>query len=304
MEMSQAVLTFLNAKGWFSSKIGHEQVHLIARSENNENYRVTSREEHGDVSYVCRVNHGSRLGLTAQTEYEFAALQALRESGVTPRPFYCDCSDCNGYGNGVLLMEYLPGRHFSYAGDWDLAARVFAAVHSQPVDVRFVAYENSLGDMVRECAGLSDRFAGVRHAQVKAAYQSCLAELQALSEEADTLLEGEAGVMVHGDHCASDFIVADHRGQAWLVDWESCVVSSRYVDLGQFMSQAAQAGEMGFCRDKAEKVRFVEAYIEAAGIDASVEDVMHKAALFAEAGELRAMIWNCVALTGNLEGMG
>lgn len=303
MDKVQAVFEYLNSKGWVPLEDCDDQISLLSRGENNENCLITAYEIYGEARYVFRVNHGSRLGLTDQAEYEFTVLQALRRSGVTPRPFYCDCSDCDTLGDGVLFMEYLPGRHFSYGADWELAAQVFAAVHSQPADGRLIVQDNPLGDMVRECSGLADRFSGPRNVQVRAGYESCLGDLRNLAEKGQPLMAGEPGVIIHGDLCASDFIVEEDGERAWLVDWESGVVSSRYIDLGQFMSQAAQAGEMGYCRNDAEKARFIEAYVEAAGLEASVDDIMHRAALFAEAAELRAMIWNCVALTGNLEGM-
>lgn len=300
MEKLQAVYDYLNTKGWVILDDLEEQVVLVGRSETNENYHIIANELYGETPYFLRFNRGSRLGITDQSEYEFTVLQALRRSGVTPRPFYCDPETPHTLGKGALLVEYLPGRPLNYAGDWAVAARVLAAVHSQPVDGRLMVQDAPLADIVRECAGLSGYFDATRHARIKAGYISCLDDLRDLVDGAQTLLAGDTLVITHGELCASDFIVEEEDGEtAWLVDWESGVVSSRYLDLGLFMAHAVLAGEMGFCRNDEEKLRFLETYCNAAGLDMPVQTVLRKAALFEEAATLRAMIWNCVALTGN-----
>lgn len=303
METLQPVFEYLNSKGWMVLGDIGEQIELIGRSGRNENYLISVNEIYGESRFVLRVNHGSRLGLTDQAEYEFVVLQALRRSGVTPRPFYCDVESCASLGQGALFMEYMPGRPLCYAGDWGKAADILAAVHSQPVDGRLMVQADPLGGMVRECAGLEKRFDALRHATVKAGFDSCLDELREVADAARELMPDEAGVITHGGPYSSDFIIDDEMGNAWLVDWECGAVSSRYLDLGTFMGHAALAGEMGFCRNDVERLRFIERYVAAAGLDISNDEALRRSELFEQGAALRAMIWNCVALTGNLEGI-
>lgn len=134
MDKMQVVYDYLNKKGWVVLDDLDEQVELLAKDGNNENYLITASEIYGDARYVLRVNHASPFGLRDQVDYEYAVLQALRLSGVTPRPFYSDSIDAGDLGRGALLMEHLPGRALDVAAEYELVAEALAAVHSQPVD--------------------------------------------------------------------------------------------------------------------------------------------------------------------------
>ena len=65
---------------------------------------------------VLRVNTGSQMHLENQIEYEFSALQELKTSGRTPCPLFCDGASSE-LGQGVLVMEWLPGRPLNYRKD-------------------------------------------------------------------------------------------------------------------------------------------------------------------------------------------
>ncbi len=304
MEKVQAIAEYINTKGWLVLDDPEEQIVALGTSENNETYCITVAEIYGESSFVFRINHASRLGLTDQAEYEFTVLQALRRSGVTPRPFYCDCETCGDLGKGTLFMEFLPGRMLNYAGDWEVAAKVLAQVHSQPVDPRLIVQNTPLDEIVRECAGLENLFVASRHDRIKAGFIGCLDDLRELAEEARTLMVDEQNVIVHGDPLAADFIIEDGNKTGWLVDWEAGMVSSRFVDIGKFMAHASLACETGFCRNELERQRFLEVYLDAAKLDMGIDDALERAEIFEMAAQLQAMICNCVALAGNGGRMG
>jgi len=303
MEKLQTVFDYLNGKGWVPLDDVDEQLSFLGKSETHENYLITAHELYGDTQFVFRVNFDSHLGITDQIDYEFTVLQALRNSGVTPRPFYSDSTSVEALGKGVMLMEHMPGRTFKYADDWNVAATVLAAIHSQPVDGRLLIQEKPLATMYGECAGLADRFDVIRHEHLQAEYLSCLEDLQALVLEVKDLIADDSPVIIHGSFLASDFIVDEECDAAWLVDWENSMISSRYLDLGQFMIQAALCGDIGFCRTSDEKMQFIKVYCHAVDADIDVDDVLRKAMFFEQALELKAMIHNCVALTGNVVGI-
>jgi len=146
MEKMQIVYDYLNKKGWVVLDDLEEQVELLTSGISNENYLITATEIYGEAQYVFRVNHASPFGLEDHADYEYTVLLALRRSGVTPRPFYSDCATAGDLGQGALLMEYIPGRQLDAANEYELAARVLAAVHSQPVDDRLIVRKSPSDD--------------------------------------------------------------------------------------------------------------------------------------------------------------
>lgn len=299
MDTIGRIYDFLNKKGWVVLDDPEEQISLLYSGEHNTNYLITVSELYGEARYVFRVNHSSRLGLTDQIEYEFAVLQALRRSGVTPRPFYCDANPGAELGNGVLLMEYLEGRPLNYGGDWQVAAQILARVHSVSVDGRLIVQKNPVWDFARECQGLIHGFRPMPNSDdILVRLGECVEELETLAGEFERLVEMELPVIVNGGACSSDFLIDDNGENkiGKLVDWECGVISSRYVDIGQFFAQACQVGEFGYCRDEGEKQRFAQAYIDAGGFEISVSEVVRCATLYEKAIISRSRIWNCVAL--------
>ena len=79
-----------------------EEYRLLAQGEYNMNYifthPVSGRE------FLLRVNCGSQMHLENQIEYEYHALELLKDSGRTPKVFYVDGS-LKELGHGVLVMD-------------------------------------------------------------------------------------------------------------------------------------------------------------------------------------------------------
>lgn len=299
MDEIERIYEFLNKKGWVVLDDPEEQIIPLGSGEHNTNYLIQVYELYGEAKYLFRVNHSSRLGLTDQIEYEFAVLQSLRRSGVTPRPYYCDANPGKALGDGALLMEFLEGRPLNYGGDWQVAAQVLAKIHSVPADGRLIVQMNPVREFARECQGLVQGFRLPPNGEdMLARLGECVEKLEGLAEKFDLIADSESPVIVNGGACSSDFLIDDEGDTkiGKLVDWECGVVSSRYVDIGQFFAQACQIGEFGYCRDEKEKQRFAQAYIDAGSFDMSVDEVVRRATVYEEAVISRAKIWNCVAL--------
>lgn len=295
MNRIHAIAEYLNAKGWVAIDDPAEQIHLLGASATNENYRIALLEIYGETRHVLRINLDSHMGLTDQAEYEFFVLQALRRSGVTPRPYYVDTEGCGALGNGVMLMEYLPGRGFTYGVDYALAARTLAAVHAQPAEGLLVD-ANPLREAARQCDGAVDAARESGSGIMVSGMKKCVEELEWLAGKVDRWEPEDPLVIVHGTPVASNFIVDEDGQRAWLVDWESAMISNRYYDLGRFMLVASYGGESGYCRDETEKHRFLSAYADAAGLDVPVDVMMERADVFAQAAGLWNSTWTCAAL--------
>ena len=90
----------------------------FAQGEYNVNYLfahpATGRK------LLLRVNKGSQMHLERQIEYEAHALELLSGCRRTPQVYYVDGSK-KYIDNGVLVMEYLPGRYPDYENPEDMA---------------------------------------------------------------------------------------------------------------------------------------------------------------------------------------
>jgi len=149
--MENQIRTFLENAGWCREI---SSVEFLAAGEYNQNYLVRDTEK---GKSVFRINHGSQLGLDHQIEYEFSVLKTVEDSTVTPRAYHCDVG-INDFGNGVLLMEFLPDRPLDYQKDGHLAADIFAKIHALPTDTALVRQDNPILDIARESHQLIGKY--------------------------------------------------------------------------------------------------------------------------------------------------
>lgn len=291
MKTIQAIYDFLTAKGWLHLQDPEEEILFLAAGEYNENYLITVDEIYGSAQHVFRINHGSQLGLTMQIEYEFAVLRALSRSGVTPRPFYCDPEPgADELGKGVLLMEYLPGRPLDYATDWQEAARIFAAVHSQPV-AELITQADPVADIANESLDLINRFPDHPMTEARDRLLAYHAEVIRMADEFQALTRGDPLVMANTEVNSHNFIIDDDTGRGWLVDWEKCVVTSRFQDLGHFLVPTTTLWKTEFRFTEEQKRAFVQAYLTAATITMDLDTAMRCTHLMERTILLRAMAW-------------
>lgn len=292
MKTAQAIHTFLTARGWLHLDDPDEQIKFLAAGEYNENYLITIMELYGEAKYVFRINHGSQLGLTEQIEYEFAVLRSLVRSGVTPRPFYCEPTpDAEELGNGVLLMEFLPGRPLDYAQDWQKAANIFAAVHSQPVNDTLIVQANPVLDIATESHGLINRYPDHPMQKERSMLKAYHDSVVSMADEAAQLFADDPLVIVNTEVNSHNFIIDDEMDRYWLVDWEKAVVSSRFQDLGHFLVPTTTLWKSDYRYSRDEKRAFVEAYLAAAQMDMDLDTAMQCTDIMERTILLRAMSW-------------
>ncbi len=286
MEKSCAISRFLNKSGWLKLT-GPQNVSFLAAGEYNENHLIRAAEG----CFVLRINHGSQLGLgPEQIEYEFRVLQALSGSGVTPKPLRV-LRDAPGLGP-VLLMDYLPGEALDYERDLELAARILAAVHAQPVsDDGLLIQAEPLLEIARESLTLIARFddhplTRTRDRLLRASDEVMKLHLAHQDEFAD-----EPMCLVNTEVNSGNFIVDRSAGQGWLVDWEKAVISCRYQDLGHFLAPTTTLWKTEQRIGPDDRQRFLGAYREAAGLGIPLETIGHRTAILERAVLLRALSW-------------
>jgi aminoglycoside phosphotransferase (APT) family kinase protein len=268
-----------------NSRIGGvERVEFLAAGEYNENYLVQSRSG----KYVFRINHGSQLGLDNQIEYEFKVLKAVEPSGVTPRVFFVD-PQADGLGDGVLLMEYLPGRALEYATDMQAAAGVFAGIHSLPAAEGLIEQRNPVAAIAEESRGLINRFSDHPLIREKVHLLRYHEKIMTLAENTRDFFSNEQLCIVNTEVNSGNFIVQPEK--TYLVDWEKAVVSYRYQDLGHFVVPTTTLWKSNYVYSEEEKLDFIEHYIRKLKLELDVKEMFEKTKILERTILLRAISW-------------
>jgi aminoglycoside phosphotransferase (APT) family kinase protein len=281
MEMKENIRRFLLKRGWLGAPA---EVLFLEAGEYNENYRIRSE----GCDYVFRLNHGSQLGLSNQIEYEYWVLKSLEDSGVTPRVFNYEL-DTDLPGNGVLLMEFIPGTPLQYRSDYEEAARIFAAVHAQSLSPKLIVQDRPVFDIAEESLGLINRF---RDHPLQAQRKRLLEyheEVLRLGEETKTLFREEKMCIVNTEVNSKNFILGERGG--FLVDWEKAVVSNRYQDLGHFVVPTTTLWKSDFRFDAKTRMSFLRSYREHGALDCTLDEISFKTQILEKTILLRAMSW-------------
>ena len=263
---------------------GVTRVEFLAAGEYNENYLIRSRSG----QYVFRINHGSQLGLDNQIEYEFRVLKAVEPSGVTPRGFFVD-SAADGFGNGVLLMEYLPGRALRYATDVQAAAEVFSRIHSVPTVEGLIVQSHPVEAIAEESHGLIHRFPDHPLIREKVHLLRYHEKILTLAENTRDYFTNEELCIVNTEVNSGNFIVQPEK--TYLVDWEKAVVSYRYQDLGHFVVPTTTLWKSNYLYSEEEKLRFIQHYIQKLKPGLDVREVFEKTKILERTILLRAISW-------------
>jgi aminoglycoside phosphotransferase (APT) family kinase protein len=281
MNKASKVLSYVLRKGWLS---GDLQCNFLAAGEYNENYRISSSL--GD--YVCRINHGTQLGLAKQIEYEFVVLQAVFASRVTPRPFAYSLDGAD-LGQGVLLMEYIPGRPLDYLFDLPLAARIFASIHALPPDARLIVQADPVTAIAAESLALIERYAGQEFNDVRQLLLKYHDGIVKSVHAGPSIFEGEPMCIVNTEVNSGNFII--HPARSCLVDWEKAVISCRYQDLAHFLVPTTTLWKSD-CRLRVKDKRsFLASYRQALGLPTPLEELLEKTLFMEKIILLRALSW-------------
>lgn len=281
MDKSTAVSAYLKDNGWLSRLL---QCTFLAAGEYNENYRIVDEQQ----EYVFRINHGTQLGLSRQIEYEFHVLEAVFPSGVTPRPYRYSL-DGDGLGNGVLLMEYIPGRPLDYSRDLDTAARIFARIHSLPADPRLIVQKDPVRDIAAESLGMIQRYEGSGYGEVRKLLLRYHEDILEMAAHSPLMFEGEPRCIVNTEVNSGNFLVDPRR--SCLVDWEKAVVSCRYQDLAHFLVPTTTLWKTDCRLDVEARGIFLETYRLESGLDIPLSELYEKTANMERVILLRALSW-------------
>jgi thiamine kinase-like enzyme len=282
MDSLQRISSFLTEAKWIEQI---ETVYFLAAGEYNENYVVVDGE---GKRFVLRINHGSQLGLSNQIEYEFTVLKALESSGVTPHVFYYDLQP-EKIDGGVLLMEHLPGSPLNYQHDRDIAAGIFARIHSLPVSNKLIVQRNPILDIARECYELLTRFKDHPLQEEQSKLLKYHTYIMRLGENSSHLFKNETMCIVNTEVNSHNFLI--EGGKGYLVDWEKAVASYRYQDLGHFLAATTTRWKSDYTFSESEKMQFLKSYSQMALSDVPFSELVEKTMLLDMTILLRGLSW-------------
>jgi aminoglycoside phosphotransferase (APT) family kinase protein len=237
----------------------------LAQGEYNMNYLVRQDNR----QWVFRVNVGTQIDRDDQIRYEFCALKLLANTGVTPRPYYMDdmpgLIDANGNTYGVLLMDYLPGEMLDYRRDLEAAARLFARIHTCPVDEKdnhLIREQRPLSMTYEECSRLLPIY--LESDLADPALRDYLQEVLAWADEARHderyFLDDPWSCIINTEVNSGNFIANRQQGTLHLVDWEKPLWGDPSQDLSHFCVPTTTLWKTDYRMSSAERNHFLEIY--------------------------------------------
>ncbi|MFW5979634.1 MAG: aminoglycoside phosphotransferase family protein [Halanaerobium sp.] len=270
------------------------KLEFLAQGEYNINYLIKDEEE----KYVLRINLGSQMDLDDQIGYEFSALEKLVPSGVTPRPFYLDNSR-EKLDYGLLMMEYLQGRHLDYQKDLKSAAKVFAKIHKLDTAGadHLIKEKKPLTAIWNECDSLLDEYfeSELAESEIKNFLRKLKFRLAEKKEKEEELMSLLPEAVVNTEVNSNNFIINDRFNTAYLVDWEKPLITSPLQDLSHFMVPTTTLWKSNFIFNQGEEEEFLHHYLKARGMDSKYHEVKAALRVFNQFSAMRGISWSAMA---------
>jgi aminoglycoside phosphotransferase (APT) family kinase protein len=238
---------------------------------------------------VLRINKGSQMHLDDQISYEYAALEALAPSGRTPKPICCWPEQ------GMLVMEWLPGRALDYNGDMAIAARILADIHCTPVpaDCSLLRPGHPAKAIYDECLEMVQHYFDWEEAdpQVTGLLRELIHEIGNLPLEEPS----DAPVcMVNTELNSGNFLICED-GTGYLVDWEKPLLSEPAQDLGHFLAPTTTFWKTDVILTPEEVQQFAADYVEAVADRMDCSTLSKRLPLFFTVTCLRGVTWCAMA---------
>lgn len=269
-----------------------EEYILLAQGEYNRNYLFTHPDTRKKL--VLRVNCGSQMHLEHQIQYEYDALCQLSGSGRTPLPIYVDDSR-ERLAQGVLVMEYLPGRALSYTEDLDKAADCLAEIHSTSIERPevFIAPDNPGQAILKECEEMFSVYEHAPQADAKTAGR-IRRMLDKGWEGWETVSFADAPrCCVNTELNSTNFLVEKNR--AFLVDWEKPLWSDPAQDLGHFLAPTTTFWKTDIILKREDIRHFLACYKKGAAGSLAAKTLEERVDAFLRITCLRGITWCAMA---------
>lgn len=283
------------------------EVRFLAQGEYNLNYLLHLKGagqegNSGEKRYVFRVNTGSQMNLANQIYYEYRVLELLKDSGVTPLPFYVDDSR-RELPFGCLVMEYLPGEPLDYHRDLRESAGVFARIHSLPlakeqtaflitVDGPFSVICDEVERLVRpylECPR--------GNPEVKKLLEKLLQLSHDKRQEERYFAREPWRAVINTEVNSHNFIVNRERNTCHLIDWEKPIYGEPAQDLSMFLIPTTTLWKRDVILTREQEEFFINSYLEQLPPCPESKTLRDRIESFTFFNLLRAVSWCAMAWT-------
>lgn len=292
---------YLRTAPWQNNIPGKDiTVHPLAAGEYNLNYLLKGKK--GNL--VFRVNMGTQINRDDQILYEFNTLKLLESSGVTPVPFFADDSR-EFIDRGILIMEYLPGRHLDYRKDLKNGARVFATIHQiiPPANNHLILETHPLSLILVECRQLVEKYISSELASpnICRLLEKIIAQAEKKKKEEQYFIENPWLTIVNTEVNSGNFIVNSKTETTHLIDWEMARQGDPSSDLCHFISPLTTLWKTDFRFSAEDSAVFFNEYKKHIKSERLRESLFERIRIKAPFVLLRGISWSAMAWVGYQE---
>lgn len=271
-----------------------EEYQMLAQGEYNRNYYfkhpITGKE------LVFRINFGSQMHLENQIEYEYNALDLLKQSGRTPQPYYVD--DSRKYiEQGVMVMEYLPGHVLDYETELLDAAACLADIHSVkiPKEHTLIRPQNPLRAILEECEEMvktyMDSPLGDENKKKKIRTMLDLG----WEKVKEIHVETEYLCCINTELNSTNFLMNGNSENSYLIDWEKPLYGEPAQDLGHFLAPTTTFWKTDIILNEQQIEEFIDEYIQKVDGRFPTETLKERTYTYIPITCLRGVTWCAMA---------
>lgn len=282
----------------------------LAQGEYNVNYLF--RHPADGRLLVLRVNAGSQMHLDRQIEYEAHALELLRGSGRTPELLYADGSK-RYIDNGVLVMEYLPGRYPAYDNRSEMngVMECLADIHSVQIPgdevvwgepesvprdtVKLIAPADPATAILDECEAMVRTYmdSPLGSDSVKKRLRTMLDRGHEIADNGKDLAEDTYRCCINTELNSTNFLADE--GTVRLVDWEKPLYGDPAQDLGHLLAPTTTFWKTDVILDQKETDRLMDEYIKAVRNRFDITGIRERTLRLIKITCLRGLTWCAMA---------
>lgn len=271
-----------------------EEYQMLAQGEYNRNYYfqhpITGKE------LVFRINFGSQMHLNNQIEYEYNALCLLKESGRTPQPYYVDGSR-KYIEQGVMVMEYLPGRVLDYKTELLDAAACLADIHSTkiPEDHTLLMPQNPLQAILEECEEMVKTYMNSPLADEKKKKKIRTMLDLGWEKLKQSQAETEYLCCINTELNSTNFLMNGNSENSYLIDWEKPLYGEPAQDLGHFLAPTTTFWKTDIILNEQQIEEFIDEYIREVNGRFPTERLKERTYTYIPITCLRGVTWCAMA---------
>ncbi len=271
-----------------------ESYTFLAQGEYNINYffiHPTTTKK-----MVLRINTASQMQLDDQINYECQALELLTPTKRTPKPIFVDNAK-SILPYGVMVMEYLEGKHLDYQNESHFAAEILADIHSHPIDNEnfLLTSSNPLIAILEECESMALHYynSELQNKEIS----DFIKMLMRLGWEMANKISKDSTYecCINTELNSSNFLITGEGSNNYLVDWEKPLRGDPAQDLGHFLAPTTTLWKTDTIFSNEEIDDFIAYYIKRVDNRFSTDGLKERIKTYIPITCLRGITWSAMA---------